>query len=291
MCIALVCGLGTVLAVCLALILAGCAGRAAAPPQASLIDQTGDDDGRWFVDTDPAPPVVGYRGGLLLEYVPTAPSRVMRPEETLPLTVKCDTCAAEPMDVVAKSYAGHGPDDMTHPGATAHFEVGLTFPAAGTWRVEPLGLEFMVRELDPFEPPFIHVRPWSDPLPGDCGRERIAAIARTFEAAYNTGAPDLLASVVQPGMNFSIAGGAAPIIVQDRDAFVAGVSARQAQGERLKITTIHVVAQGSVFLAVAADRTAPDLPGGSQRLFGKGSLYCTQGQFVHLNLGVLSARP
>jgi hypothetical protein len=280
----------SVLALCLALTVA--CGSPSATPDPRFTPGAAEPDGRWFVDTDPAPPVAGYRGGLLLEYVPTVPSRVMDPQEILPVTVKCVTCAAEPMDLIAKSYAGHGPDDMTHPGATAHFEVGLTFPAAGTWRVEPLGLEFVVRALDPFEPPFIHVRRWSDPLPSDCGRERIADIARRFEAAYNTGAPDVLASVVQPGMNFSIAGGAVPVIVRDRDTFVTRIGERQAQGERLQITAIHAVAQGpSVSLAVAADRTAPDLPGGRQRLSGKAALYCTQGQFVHLNLGVLSARP
>lgn len=277
------------LATCLALSLA-CGGTAA--PDARAVQGSEAPEGQWFVDTDPAPPVVGYRGGLLLEYVPTVPSRVMRTEEILPLTVECVSCTADPMDAVAKSYAGHGPDDMTHQGATAHFEVGLTFPAAGTWRVEPLGLEFLVRAVDPFEPPLIHVRPWSEPLPGDCGREEIAEIARRFEAAYNTGGPELLASVAQPGMNFSIAGGALPVIVQGRDAFVARIGERQAQGERLQITSIYAVAQGpSVSLAVGADRTAPDLPGRSQRLYGKATLYCTEGQFVHLNFGVLSAGP
>jgi hypothetical protein len=186
---------------------------------------------------------------------------------------------------MAERYPTLRPEDFAHAGATTGFAVGLTFPVAGTWHLDPTGVQIAVRAIDPFEPPFIHVR-GRDPLPAECSREKVADLMKRFEHAYNTGDAALLRGVVQESIDFSIAGGAVPFIAYGREKFVAGALERQARGERIEITHVHVATyHGGIGLAVYAVRTAPDLPQARQKLVGKGAMWCSQQQLVHLNLG------
>jgi hypothetical protein len=96
-----------------------------------------------------------------------------------------------------------------------------------------------------------------------------------------------LGSVVQDAVNFSIAGGAAPIIASGREAFVAGALARHSAADHIVVTRIFVASNGGgTAMEIQATRTAADLPAGGQRLSGKAAMWCTQPQFIHLNLGV-----
>ena len=92
---------------------------------------------------------------------------------------------------------------------------------------------------------------------------------------------------MQDAVNFSIAGGAAPFIANGREAFVAGALARHVVGERIVVTRINVARDvGGTAMEIRATRTAADLPAGGQRLLGKATMWCTEPQFIHLNLGV-----
>jgi hypothetical protein len=253
---------------------------------------------RWFVDGFLAQPVAGYRAGLAFEYVPSATVSDPRPivnravtADSIALTARCVGCNAPVLNTVATRYEVRGPNDVAHVGATAAFGATLTFPVPGVWQLDPFGNTIEVRAISAFEPPLVHLRPYSTPLPADCGREQVAELMKRFENAYNTGDAALLAGVGQSAFDFSIAGGVAPVIVQGRDAFVTAAVARHAIGERIEFTLAYVAAdKGRLGVAFEAIRTAPDLPLGRQVLSGKSSMWCEQprSQFIHLNLG---ARP
>jgi hypothetical protein len=251
---------------------------------------------RWFVDVNPAPPVAGYRAHLYLEFVSPPDAPVSRHalegqlavRSRIPLTARCLTCAAPSVEGVAIQEEIQGPDSVAHVGATALFFATVMFPTPGSWRVEPFGTVIEVRGLSPFEPPVIDIRTYSDPLPDGCGRAEISDLVKGFERAYNTGNAELLASVVQDGVDFSIAGGESPLILQGRDPFVAGIVARHARGERIEFTALHLASdRGVVGMAIDAIRTAPDLRQGRQLLTGKARAYCSPQQFIHLNLGTI----
>ena len=254
---------------------------------------------RWFADSFLAQPVAGYKAALGFEYVPSAQASDPRPtlngtvtaDSEIALTARCVGCTAPVLNSVATRYEVRGPEDVAHVGATAAFGATLTFPAPGVWQLDPFGNTIEVRAISAFEPPLVHLRPYSAPLPAECGREQVAELMKRFENAYNTGDAELLAGVGQSAFDFSIAGGAVPVIVQGRDAFVSAAVARQAIGERIEFTLAYVAAdKGRLGVAFEAIRTAPDLPAGRQMLSGKSSMWCEQpqSQFIHLNLG---ARP
>jgi hypothetical protein len=249
--------------------------------------------GRWFVDTDPGIPVAGHQAWLFLEFVPDPAKPTFAPTQAgagdIAISARCASCDTSLITGTGRRYPTLRPEEFFHLGATAGFSVALTFPSAGQWRVDLSGTDVAVRAADPFEPPLVHLRPWSKPLPADCGRDKVADLMKRFEHAYNTGDPGLLGSVVQQSIDFSIAGGAAPFIANGRDKFVAGAVARQAQGERIEITLVHIAADGAALaLAVNAIRTAPDLPQGRQRLSAKGAMWCTQPELFKLNFGVMT---
>jgi len=178
-------------------------------------------------------------------------------------------------------------EELYHPEAIAGYSPRLTLTRTGTWRIAPFDVLIDVRSIDAFEPPLVHVRRWSTALDPGCGRADVAALVRRFQDAYNAGDKSGLATVVQETVNFSIAGGTAPVIAVGREAFVAGALARHAAGERIVVTRIYVARDtGGTAMEIVATRTATDLPPGGQRLAGKGTMWCTQPQFIHLNLGV-----
>lgn len=266
----------------------------AMPPSGTGLGQP--EPARWFVDVDPAPPVAGYRAQLYLEFVPPPDAPVGRHalegqlavRSRIPLTARCLTCAAASVDGVATQEEIRGPASVAHVGATAAFFATMTFPTPGSWRVDPFGTVIAVRGLSPFEPPVIDVRTYSDPLPDGCGRAEISDLVKRFERAYNTGSAEHLAGVVQDGLDFSIAGGEVPVILQGRERFVTGIVARHARGERIEFTAVHLASdRGALGMAIDAIRTAPDLSQGPQLLTGKARAYCSPPQFIHLNLGTI----
>lgn len=253
---------------------------------------------RWFADSFLAQPVVGYGAVLGFEYVPPAKAADPRPvldggivvDSEVPITARCVGCSAPVLNAVAKRYEVRGPEDVAHVGATAAYSAAITFTAPGEWRIDPFGNTVEVRAISSFEPPLIHLRPYSSTLPAGCGREQAAELMKRFERAYNTADAELLAGVGQSAFDFSIAGGAAPFIAQGREAFVRGVIARHAIGERIEFTLAYIAADsGRLGVALEAVRTAPDLPGGRQVLSGKSTMWCEQprSQFIHLNLGAI----
>jgi len=251
--------------------------------------QTAAVSGRWFVDVDPAVPAVGHKAWLFFEFVPdpTAPPSTQSQISAAHMAVaaRCAACGGLDVAGTAERYPTLRPQDFAHAGASTGFAVGLTFPAVGTWQLDPSGVQITVRAIDAFEPPFIHVR-GTEPLPLECSRDKVADLMKRFEHAYNNGDPALLRSVVQESIDFSIAGGAVPFIAYGREKFVAGAVDRQSRGERIEITLVYVATyQGGLGLAVHAIRTAPDLPEARQKLVGKGAMWCSQHQLVHLNLG------
>jgi hypothetical protein len=290
-CIACVTRLGTLTVA--ALVLATACGGGAAQLSAASPSSAPVMSGRWFVDSDPGIPVVGHQAWFFLEFVPDPAAPGSPPEQIgaaeMAVSARCANCNGTTIAGIARRYPTLRPEEFYHPGATAGFSVALTLPSQGSWRFDPSGMDVLVRAVDHFEPPLIHLRPWSNPLPADCGRDKVADLMKRFEHAYNTGDPTLLRSVVQESIDFSIAGGAAPFIAYGRDKFVAGAADRHAQGERIEITLVHVATdRGGIALAVNAIRTAPDLPQGRQRLSAKGAMWCSQPQLIHLNFGVMS---
>jgi hypothetical protein len=273
-------------------LVSGCIGTAPPTAASPFAATQAAPSGRWFVDADPVIPVAGHSAVIFLEFVPdpaglygATPPGIGGSQLTL--SARCLDCDAAAHPVVAQPYVGHGPGDVNHAGASVGYSAHVMLPSAGCWSLEPLGLVIEVRALEPFEPPLIHMRPWSEPLPTECGRRYVAGLFRDFESAYNAGDAVLLTSVVQEAIDFSIAGGAAPFIARGRDAFVAGALDRQSRGERINFTKVNIATdRGGIGLAVDAVRTAPDLPGGRQRLSGKAATWCNQQQFIHLNLGV-----
>jgi len=268
-------------------------GTGAAQPLPSSPSPTATVSGHWFVDVEPAVPVLGHRAWLYFEFVPDPigppSSQSQLGASHMAVAARCAGCGGLDVAGMAERYPTLRPQDFANAGATTGFSIGLTFPVAGTWQLDPTGLQIVVRAVDPFEPPFIHVR-GTDPLPPECSRGKVADLMKRFEHAYNTGDPALLRSVVQESIDFSIAGGAVPFIVYGREKFVAGAVDRQARGERIEITLVYVASyQGGLGLAVHAIRTAPDLPQGRQKLMGKGAMWCSQHQLIHLNLGASSA--
>jgi hypothetical protein len=246
------------------------------------------------VDSLPAPPVVAYGAGLFFEYAPTSDAHASDLIEGRPapaeiaISARCVDCTGPTLTGKALRDKDLGPASAAHAGATIGYSAALTFPAVGTWRIDPFETLVTVRALDAFEPPLIHVRPWSDELPEGCNREDVAALLARFERAYNTGDPALLEGVVQQGINFSIAGGEQRFVATDRESFIRGVAARHAAGESIRFTEAGVAStNGAVNMSVNAIRSAPDLSGGRQRLIGKAAMWCTQPQFIHLNLGVV----
>lgn len=268
-----------------------CGNGAGQPPSASP-SPTATVSGHWFVDVDPAVPAVGHKAWLFFEFVPDTAAPPSAQDQTgaahMAVAARCAGCGGLDVAGMAERYPTLRPQDFAHAGATTGYAVGLTFPVAGTWQLDPTDVQIVVRAIDPFEPPFIHVR-GKDPLPPECSREKVADLMKRFEYAYNAGDPALLRTVVQESIDFSIAGGAAPLIAYGREKFVAGALERQARGERIEITLVQVATyQGGIGLAVHAIRTAPDLPQGRQKLMGKGAMWCSQHQLIHLNLGVSS---
>jgi hypothetical protein len=266
-----------------------------ATPPATTADRTTG----WFVDSAHAPPVAGHKTGLYFEYVP-APSasdpgpllngRVV--DRALPFRAECVSCGVT-IDAVAERYDLQRPEDASHAGATAAFGAAMTFPMPGLWQLDPFGCTIDVRAVSVFEPPLVHVRPWSGPLLRECGREQIARLLRGFQMAYNSGDAALLADVGQGAIDFSIGGGSVPVAAIGREAFVRTVIDRQARGERIEFTVAHLAtiaerfAGGQLDAAIDAVRTGPDLPGGRQSLTGKASIACAQQpQFIRLNLAI-----
>jgi hypothetical protein len=279
-----------VLYVVVVLLGGGCSGGGAQPTAASPSFPT-IGAGRWFLDAAPQIPVVGDRATLFLEFVPDPASPPVAPDPIgtadVAVSARCTSCNGSVIAGTAKRYQTVRPEDVYHAGATAGFWVALTFPSPGAWRLDPFGADIEVRSVDAFEPPLIHVR-GTAPLPADCGRDRVADVLKRFEHAYNTGDPELLGSVVQQSIDFSIAGGDVPFIAYGRDKFVAGAVDRHARGEQIEITRVYVATdRGGVGLSVDAIRTAPDLPQGRQRLVSKGAMWCSQPQLIHLNFGVV----
>jgi hypothetical protein len=247
--------------------------------------------GQWFLDTEPGIPVAGHAAWLFLEFVPDPTTPPSSPSQLgasdIGVSARCSGCNGSVVAGTAKRYQTVRPEDVYHAGATAGFSLPLTFPSPGRWRLDPVGADIEVRPVDTFEPPLIHVR-GTTPLPADCGRDKVADVLKRFEIAYNTGDPELLGSVVQQSIDFSIAGGPVPFIAYGRDPFVAGAVDRHARGERIQITLVHVASdRGGIGLSVDAIRTAPDLPQGHQRLVSKGAMWCSQPQLIHLNFGVV----
>jgi hypothetical protein len=246
-------------------------------------------EGRWVVDTDPVPPVVGTAAGFFFEFVPSRSTATNAPSATDRITVSasCLTCSASIVQASAERYPSLKVEELYHPEAIAGYSAQLTLTQTGTWRIAPFDVLVEVRSIDAFEPPLVHVRRWSNALDPGCGRADVAALVRRFQDAYNAGDTAGLATVVQETVNFSIAGGAAPVIAVGREAFVAGALARHAADERIVVTRIYVARDtGGTAMEIAATRTATDLPAGGQRLRGKGTMWCTQPQLIHLNLGV-----
>lgn len=245
--------------------------------------------GQWFVDVDPAVPAVGHKAWLFFEFVPDPVAGVSAQGQSgaahMAVAARCAGCGGVDVAGMAERYPTLRPEDFAHAGATTGYAVGLTFPVAGAWQLDPTGVQVVVRAIDAFEPPFIHVR-GKDPLPPECSRDKVADLMKRFQHAYNTGDPALLGSVVQESIDFSIVGGAAPFIAYGREKFVAGALERQARGERIEITLVYVATyQRGIGLEVHAVRAAPDLPQGRQKLMGKGAMWCSQHQLIHLNLG------
>ena len=277
---------------CVAMVVLGEAcGGGAADPIATSPSLATTVPGRWFLDAAPQIPVVGDRATLFFEFVPdpASPTATPDPRSTTDTAVsaRCASCNGAVLTATARRYQTVRPEDVYHAGATAGFSVALTFPSPGAWRLDPFGTDIAVRPVDAFEPPLIHVR-GTAPLPADCGRDKVADVLKRFKHAYNTGDPELLGSVVQQSIDFSIAGGDVPFIAYGRDNFVAGAVDRHARGEQIEITRVYVATdRGGVGMSVDAIRTAPDLPQGRQRLVSKGAMWCSQPQLIDLNFGVV----
>lgn len=275
-----------------ALLLGTACSGGAAQPKAASPSSPSVVAGRWFVDASPITPAAGYLATIFFEFVPDPGTPTAPPAQVgttdVAVSASCASCGGAAIAGTARRYQTLRPEDVYNAGATAGFAVALTFPSAGTWRLDPFGTQIEVRPVDPFEPPLIHLR-GPNALPADCGRDKVADVVKRFERAYNTGDPDLLRSVVQESIDFSIAGGAVPFIAYGRDKFVAGAVDRHAHGEQIQITLVYVATdRGGIGLAVEAIRTAPDLPQGRQRLAAKGAMWCSQPQLIHLNFGVVS---
>ena len=288
-CKASVTRLASTYVVAFATLLGACSGGG--QPQATSRTSPALVPGQWFVDAAPQIPVVGDRATLFFEFVPDLATPTATPDPInatdMIVSARCTTCNGPVITGTAKRYQTVRPEDVYHAGATAGSSIALTFPSAGAWRIDPFGVGIEVRAVDAFEPPLVHVRGTS-PLPADCGRDKVADLLKRFEHAYNAGDPELLGSVVQQSIDFSIAGGAVPFIAYGRDNFVAGAVDRHARGEQIQITLVYVATdRGGVGLSINAIRTAPDLPQGRQRLVSKGAMWCSQPQLIHLNFGVV----
>jgi hypothetical protein len=167
----------------------------------------------------------------------------------------------------------------------------VTFPAPGTWTLEPLGVDIHVRSPTSNDPPLVEIRSWSQPLPSGCSASSIAAAVSALASGANRGEGDALAQVLASDIDLSLAGGSLPTMTaHGRSDAIALLSARQKAGERLYPFLVYAASgpqtgSGLVDLAISVIRDAPDL--GTQRLALAGSaLRCTDGMFLRFNAAV-----
>jgi hypothetical protein len=228
--------------------------------------------------------------GLFIEFVPSVPGAAA-PDPfaggAMTVTATCATCGGGSVEATVQPYPSLAPAELWHPDATAAYTARIVLPKPGAWLIEPFARTVHVRDLDAFEPPLVHVYNWSDPFEPGCGRAEVAELVNGFVAAYNAGDSARLARLVQEPINFSIAGGAGSVVATSREELLSRAPARRAMGDTLTVTRIYVAsAKGSPSMAIYGTRTAADLPAGGQQWAAKAAMWCTQQQFIHLNIGV-----
>lgn len=248
------------------------------------------------LSTDPSPPVAGQPASLFVDVLDrTSPQAgASGAEDDLALRLVCRQCAKSPqLERIARVVA---PQDRA-PDALQGYAALVTFPEPGRWTVIPPGQEIVVRAQDSFEPPFVHVRPWTAPLPEQCGRPEIADLVGRFVQGFNDGDAEILRGTVGPLFDFSSAGAPpASFASQDRDAFVAYALERHRIGERWRPLVVYVACCGGPYpgvgIAFTIVRDAPDLvsasPGTGRRASGKGAVSCAERRILHWNMALLS---
>jgi len=191
--------------------------------------------------------------------------------------------------------------DAVSPGTAYELNAGVaeavvakaTFPVEGLWRFDPVGGELRVRSPTSTESPVVVVRPWSVPLPANCGPRQIGDVVARFARAFNSDIPTDLALSLNPFVDFSMTGEPLKKFVSQKLDDVGDYArARFVAGETIHAYLVYAAsttADNAVDLAVYFVRKTPDLPSSSgyRRAFAGSRLSCDDLLLLRFNADLL----